>query len=126
MAIANPYGNTLDNVVFTATKEELTLLLYEGAIKFCNQAIIAIEKKEIEKAHRLIVRVQDIIQEFQITLNRKYEIAEELDEIYKYLNSRLMAANLGKDIEILNEVLELLRGFRDTWKEAMKIAISVQ
>jgi flagellar protein FliS len=122
MAVANPYNRMLETKVMTATKEELTLMLYDGALKFCNQAIIAIEKKEPSKAHSLIVRVEDIIREFQITLNRDYDISAQLDTLYDYIYRRLVDANVQKSIDILSEVRDLIRDFRDMWKEAMTLA----
>ena len=122
MPVANPYEKMIDNVVMTASKEELTLMLYEGAIKFCNQAIQAIGKKDLSKAHELIIRVEDIIREFQITLDRQYEIAKYFDAMYDYMYRRLVDANFEKDASIVEEVRDLIREFRDTWKEAMKVS----
>ena len=114
------YGAYANNRIMTATPADLTLMLYEGAIKFCNIAIAAIEDKETEKAHNNIIKVQKIIEEFQITLDRKYEVAKDFDEVYSYLARRLREANLKKDKEILEEVLTHLRTMRDTWKEVMR------
>ncbi|MDR2183093.1 MAG: flagellar export chaperone FliS [Clostridiales bacterium] len=118
----NPYDKYRSNTVFTATKEELTLMLYDGALKFCNQAIVALENKNFSRANDLILKVEDIVREFQVTLDMKYDISEQLNLIYDYLYSRLVAANLGKDVEVLKEVRDHLRSLRDTWKEAMKLA----
>ena len=115
------YAAYANNKINTASPAELTLMLYEGAIKFCNIAIVAIENKEIEKAHHNIVKVQNIIQEFQATLNHKYATAKDFDEVYTYLLRRLMEANIKKDKEILEEVLKHLRTMRDTWKEVMRL-----
>jgi len=120
--LKNPYSNYSNNKIFTASKEELTLMLYEGALKFANQAIIALENKDMEKTNTLIVRVQDIIREFQITLNRSYPISEKLYNLYDYLYRRLIEGNMKKDKEILSEVRDFLRDFRDLWKEAMVLA----
>ncbi|MCL1935326.1 MAG: flagellar export chaperone FliS [Defluviitaleaceae bacterium] len=122
MLLKNPYSNYSNNKIFTASKEELTLMLYEGALKFANQAIIALENKDMEKTNTLIVRVQDIIREFQITLNRSYPISEKLYNLYDYLYRRLIEGNMKKDKEILSEVRDFLRDFRDLWKEAMVLA----
>lgn len=124
MSMKNPYdrGKYLNNIVFTATKEELTLMLYEGAIKFCNQAIIALENKDLEKAHELIIKAENIIMEFRITLKPEYEVSKYFDAMYTYMYGRLVEANVKKDAEILKEVRDLLRDFRDTWKEAMIIS----
>ena len=104
----------------TASPAELTLMLYDGAIKFCNIAIRAIEEKDIEKAHNNIVKVENIIDEFRATLNHKYPVAKEFDNVYAYLSRRLLEANMKKDKDILEEVLKHLRTMRDTWKEVMK------
>lgn len=106
--------------ILTASPAELTLLLYDGAIKFCNLAIVAIEKKDIPAAHTNIVRVEKIIEEFRSTLNRDYPVAEDFDRVYCYLLKRLQDANVKKDIDIINEILEHLRSMRDTWKQVMQ------
>lgn len=116
----NPYDVYKNNSVFTASKEELTLMLYDGALRFCNKAEIYLEKKEYDKASEMLMKVQAIIQEFQLTLNRKYEISGQLATLYDYLYNRTMEANTKKDLEILAEVREHLRSLRDTWKQAMK------
>lgn len=116
----NPYAAYGNNKILTATPAQLTLMLYEGAIKFVNIAIVAVEKKEIEKAHENIMKTENIIMEFQSTLDHKYEVAKDFDAVYSYLLRRLKEANLKKDKEILEEVLEHLRTMRDTWKEVME------
>ena len=118
----NAYSQYANNRILTASPAELTLMLYEGAIKFCNIAIMAIENKDIEKAHTNIMKAQRIIEEFQLTLDFKYEIANDFNNVYNYLMQRLREANLTKDKEILEEVNTHLRVMRDTWKEGMKLA----
>lgn len=118
------YAAYANNKVATASPAELTLMLYEGAIKFCNIAIMGIEEKDIEKAHINIMKVQRIIEEFQGSLDYKYETAKDFNEVYTYLMRRLREANIKKDKEILEEVLTHLRTMRDTWKEVMRLAKS--
>lgn len=108
--------------ILTASPAELTLMLYEGAIKFANIAVMAIEKGDIEKAHNNIRKVERIIEEFQATLNHKYPVAKDFDEVYKYLQQKLLEANIKKDKEIMEEVLRHLRTMRDTWKDVMRLA----
>lgn len=110
------------NKVLTASPAELTLLLYEGAIKFCNIAAVAIEKNDMQKAHNNIVKAEHIIEEFQATLNHKYPVAEDFDKLYRYIYGLLVEANIKKDKDILEKAIEELRGMRDTWKEVMKNA----
>lgn len=122
MAVQNPYAKYNDSKVLTATPAELTLMLYEGAIKFCNIAIMGIEQGDIQKAHTNIVKVQRIVDEFRATLDMKYPVAKDFDRVYVYLQRRLIDANLTKDKEIVEEIATHLRSMRDTWKEVMRIA----
>lgn len=119
MAINQAYAQYNRNKILTASPAELTLLLYEGAIKFCNIAIIGLEQNDIEKVHVNIKKAEDIIVEFQSTLNRKYPVAEDFDRIYRYIYDLLVEANIKKDKAVLERALEELRGMRDTWKEVM-------
>lgn len=120
MALPNAYGQYNNSKILTATPAELTLMLYEGAIKFCNIAISAVENKEIEKAHIHIQKVERIIDYFRQTLDMSYPVAEHFERVYAYLSRRLVEANVKKDKEILEEVNGHLRSMRDTWKEVMK------
>lgn len=115
------YAAYANSKIVTASPAELTLMLYEGAIKFCNIAIVAIEKKDIEKAHTNIMKTERIIEEFKITLDHKYPVAQDFENVYNYLLQRLAEANIKKDAEILEEVLTHLRTMRDTWKEVMRL-----
>lgn len=117
----NQYAQYNNSKVLTASPAELTLMLYEGAIKFGNIAIMAMEKKDVPKAHTNIVKVQKIINEFRSTLDMKYEVSQDFDRVYVYLLQRLLEANVKKDPEILEEVNTHLRSMRDTWKKVMEI-----
>lgn len=119
---ASGYDTYQRNKILTASPAELTLMLYEGAIKFLNMAIMGIEKGDIEKAHVNIMKTQRIVEEFRATLNFKYPVAKEFDNVYEYVLRRLVEANIKKDTEILEECLAHMRTMRDTWKEVMKSA----
>ena len=83
------------NAILTAAPAELTLMLYDGAIKFCNIAIIGIEKKDMEKAHVNLKKAQDIITELRVTLDQKYQVWEDFDRVYDYIYRRLVEANMS-------------------------------
>lgn len=121
MAVNNPYAAYNNNKVLTASPAELTLMLYEAAIKFTNIAIMAIEKKDIQKAHTNIMKTERVIEELMASLNHKYEVAKDFDRVYDYIMWRLRNANMKKDPEILEDVLVQLRTMRDAWKEVMRI-----
>ncbi|EOS75974.1 flagellar protein FliS [Lachnospiraceae bacterium 10-1] len=121
MALPNAFAQYNNNKIMTASPAELTLMLYEGAIKFCNIAIDAAEQKNVMKAHSNIVKVENIIAYLRNTLDMQYAVAKEYDRMYDYLQRRLFQANMKKDVEILKEVNTHLRSIRDTWKEVMRI-----
>lgn len=122
MVTSNAYDTYKQNSILTASPEELTLMLYNGLIKFIMIARKAIEEKDIPKAHESIIRAQDIVNEFKASLNMQYEISHNLNMLYDYFLDRLLEANIRKDTAILDEVLRFVRELRDTWAQAMKIA----
>lgn len=109
------------NAVQTASPAKLTLMLYDGAVKFTNIAIEAIEAGDNEKAHNNIVKAQNIIVEFRSTLDMKYPVAKDFDVVYDYIYRRLVEANMKKDKDILVEALKHIKTMRDTWREVMKL-----
>ena len=116
----NPYAQYQNSKILTASPAELTLMLYDEAIKFGNIAITAMQEKDIQKAHINIIKVQRIITEFRSSLDRNYPVAQDFDNIYVYLLQRLLQANVKKDPEIMEEVIGHLRTLRETWVEVMK------
>ncbi|HYE10829.1 MAG TPA: flagellar export chaperone FliS [Patescibacteria group bacterium] len=120
------YQQYQNSMVNTASPQELTLMLYNGLIKFLNLSIQGIEEKEIEKANNSITRAQDIIIEFMSTLDMNYEVSSGLLSLYDYMNNRLIEANIKKDKAIVEEVLGLAEDLRDTWAQAMKLAKQTQ
>jgi flagellar protein FliS len=103
-----------ENSITTARPEELILMLYNGLIRFILQAQKAIDDRNIPSAHENIIKAENIVRELQITLDKKYEIAESLMQIYEFMFRRLVAGNLQKSRSILDEVLGLAVQFRDT------------
>ncbi|MCR4617411.1 MAG: flagellar export chaperone FliS [Lachnospiraceae bacterium] len=120
MPLPQAYAQYKNSKVLTASPAELTLMLYEGAIKFCNIAVDAIHGENIQKAHENIMKAQKIIDYLRQTLDMKYPVAQDFENIYVYLSQRLVEANLHKDSEILEEILTHLRSVRDNWKEVMR------
>ena len=108
------------NAIMTASKAELTLMLYDGAIKFCNIALSGFEKKEYEKINTNLKKAQAIITEFRATLDCKYPVWEDFERVYDYIYRCLIDANIHKDEEKLQEALKYIREMRDTWKEVMR------
>lgn len=118
--VSNPYAQYQNSKILTASPAELTLMLYDGAIKFGNIAIASMKNGEVQRAHDNIVRVERIIEEFRSTLDHNYEVAKEFDKVYVYLLERLLICNAKKDPEIMEEIVGHLRSMRDTWTEVMR------
>ena len=124
MPLPNAYAQYNTSKILTASPAELTLMLYDGAIKFGNIAISRIEANDIQGAHTNIVKVEKIIDYFRETLDMKYPVAQDFERVYVYLSQRIVLANVKKDKEIVEEVVGHLRSMRDTWKEVMQKAKS--
>lgn len=120
MITKNPYAQYNNSKILTASKPELTLMLYEGAIKYGNLAIAAEEKRDIQKAYDNIGRVRRIIEELDNTLDTKYPVAKDFERVYDYLLHRLVDANVSKDPEDMKEILGHIRSMRDNWKAVME------
>lgn len=121
MAINNPYAAYQQNSVTTASPGEVTLMLYNGCLKFIKQATLAIEDKNIQDKNTNIQKAQKIITELMITLNMDIEVSQNMAVMYEYINHRLTEANVKNDASILKEVEGLVVEFRDTWKEVIQI-----
>lgn len=112
--------------IMTASPEQLTLMLYNGAIRFTGEAMIALDEGNLEKAHTANMRAQDIIREFMCTLKMEMEVSKGFYALYDYIEFRLIQANIKKDKSMLEEAKGLLTDMRDTWAEAMKVARTEQ
>jgi flagellar protein FliS len=126
MAINNPYQIYQQNAVQTASPERLLLMLYDGAIRFMNQAKAYLEKGELQQVHNNLIKAQDIIRELMVTLNMDYEISHQLLPLYDYYLRRLIEANLKKQAEPIDEVLAFMTDLRQTWEQAIRLVKSGQ
>ncbi|MBE6094626.1 MAG: flagellar export chaperone FliS [Schwartzia sp.] len=108
--------------VLTATPEALTLMLYNGALRFMTEGREAIEKKDYEEANNSLQKAQNIITEFRVTLNMEYEISHQLLPLYNYVYDRLVEANMKSDLAQLDEAKNIITELRDAWAQAMKKA----
>ena len=115
--MANAYKN---QQIMTSSPEQLTLLLYNGALRFLTESILAMEQGDLQKSYNSNMRVQDIVREFSRTLDMKYELSKSWAQLYEYTEHCLIQGNIKKDVGQLNEAKSVLQELRDTWVEAMK------
>ena len=117
----NPYQKYTETSINTASKEEITLMLYEGCIKFMNLARIGIEEKNIQKANENLIKAQNIVTELDITLNMDIPISKNFHQLYDFVLSRLIDANIKKDVAFIDDANLVMVDLRDGWKEAMPL-----
>lgn len=106
--------------VLTASPQTLTLMLYNGAIKFINEGINFIKVKDVSKSNKSLIKAEKIMVEFMSTLDMKYDIAKQLYPIYDYIYRTIISGNLKNDMDKLEEAKNLLIDLRNTWSQAMK------
>lgn len=120
---SNGYNVYKNNSVNYASKEQLLLMLTEGAVKFCKIARQAMVDKDVKKAHDSLVRTQDIFSELMISLDQSAgEWAVQLYRVYAFIKEKLVEANMKKNLDIIDEILPLVEDINETWKEAYKRA----
>lgn len=121
MAMNNPYQSYKQNSVNTASPGELTLMLYNGCLKFITLAKKAINERDVEAKNTNLIKAQNIIHELMVTLNMDYKVSKELMTMYDYLHRRLVEANVKSELAIIEEVEGFVTELRDTWKEAIQL-----
>ena len=117
----NPYQSYQQNSVNTASPGELTLMLYNGCLKFITLAKKAIKAGNVADKNTNLIKAQNIIHEFMVTLNMDIKVSEELMVMYDYIHRRLVEANVKTDETILEEVEGLVTELRDTWKQVIQL-----
>ncbi|WEG16557.1 flagellar export chaperone FliS [Alkalihalophilus pseudofirmus] len=121
MAINNPQQAYQQNKAVTSSPGELTLMLYNGCLKFINLSRNAIEANNVQLRHENLVKAQNIIRELMVTLKTDNELGKSMLAVYDFILSRLVEANTENSVEKLTEAEALVKDFRDTWKEALQI-----
>lgn len=124
-AYSNAYNTYKNNSVNYASKEQLLLMLLDGAVKYAKIGRQAIIDNDIQRKHDNIMRTQDIFYELMISLDRNAggEWGDNLYAVYEFINQRLMEANMKKDVKIMDEIIPLIEEVRDLWNEAYKLSV---
>ncbi len=113
MAMNNPYQSYQQNSVNTASPGELTLMLYNGCLKFIMLGKKAIEAGNIEVKNTNIIKAQTIIRELMVTLNMDADVSKDMMSLYDFMNRRLIEANMKNDVSALEEVEGLVTEFAE-------------
>lgn len=115
--MAKPFETYQTNAVKTASGAQLTMMLYNGCIKFIKHGIKAAEEQNFESKNKNIQKAQNIIQELMLTLDQSMDISKEMLSMYEYIHHQLQNGNIKNDLTSLQEALEYVIDFRDAWKE---------
>ena len=108
--------------IMNAPPEQLTLMLYNGCLRFIEDGITAVNERNFEEANTMLQKAQRIISEFRLTLNMDYEISHQLLPLYNYVYDRLVEGNIRSDTEPLDIAREIMTELRDAWVGAMRKA----
>ncbi|TYR80331.1 flagellar export chaperone FliS [Priestia megaterium] len=121
MMAANPYQAYQQGAVQTASPGELTLMLYNGCIKFIKLGRAAMQERNIEVKNTNLIKAQKIIQELMVTLDTQVQVSQQMMVMYDYMNRRLIEANTTNNVSILDEVEAYVVEFRDAWKQVIQV-----
>lgn len=122
------YGNNALNVyknnsVNYASKEQLLLMLVDGAVKFSKMARQALEEKNISESHKNLVKAQNIFTELMISLDQNAgEWASQMYKVYDFIKTRLFEINIKKDVAMMDELMPVIEDVRNTWHEAYEVS----
>ena len=115
---SNGYNVYKNNSINYASKDQLLLMIVDGAVKFSKRAELAIQEKDIMKAHQNLIKTQDIFTELMVSLDKNSgEWAEQLYKVYQFIHDKLVEVNLKKDIKVLQEIIPLIEDVRNLWYE---------
>ena len=120
MNTANPYNIYKQNSVNMASGQQLLLMLLDGAVKYTKVARLSILNKDMPRAHKELVRVQDIFLELMITMDKNTEYMQDMYNLYDFIKNQLSEANIKKDVKIIENTLPLIEEVRDLWYEVNK------
>jgi len=115
----NAQNQYLHAQVQTASPGELTLMLYNGCLRFIKQGLDALKSKDISGKHHYFLKAQDIIEELQSTLDMQYDVSKSLYQLYEFIGEQLRKANVMLDEMAALESIKLVTELRDTWIEAL-------
>jgi len=118
---SNGYNVYKNNSVNYASKDQLLLMLLDGAVKFAKIAELALNENDVKKTHENLIKTQNIFIELIASLDTGAgEWAEQLSRVYRFINEKLVETNMKKDVKILQEIIPLIQDIRDIWYEAQR------
>jgi flagellar secretion chaperone FliS len=121
MAVSTMQSAYKQNALNTASPGELTLMLYNGCLKFIHQADKAMVEQDVERRNMYLTKAQNIIRELMVTLKAEDEVGKNMYRMYEFILSKLIDANVKNDQQALKDAEGFVVEFRDTWKQVIQI-----
>ena len=111
-------GNYNEENINTATPMQLIVILYDAAIRSCEDARSYMESNDISGLNQAIDKCNAIISELQASLNLKEggEIASSLNNLYDYMKANLLRAGAERNPNLIAEVFRLLENLSSAWR----------
>jgi len=115
---SNPYDAYKNTQIKTASREQILLMLYEGAINNMKQGREALRKEQNQIAHDELLQAQDIVTELMASLDMDIggDIAEDLYSLYDFILHNLVQANVEKDPGRIDDALDVMTDLNDAWQ----------
>jgi len=104
-----------------ASPVELTIALYDGIVRFMNEAIEAVEQNDADRRRTAVKRAMDIVMHLQVTLDRKRggTPAKALTEFYTAIFALMLQGSQANSRQKFEQVIANVRNVRDAWKQAL-------
>lgn len=125
--MVNPYNKYIKqyqtNNITTATPEKLMIMLLDGAVQFLQKAKVAIEQKQFQERSTNLESARKIIRELMrtIDLENGNDVAHQLFRLYNKMAMKLIKANVSKNINLVQEVIDDLVNIRWGFQKAIEI-----
>jgi flagellar protein FliS len=122
MPTPNPYSKYPDVRFSTINKGNLVVMLYEGAIRFLEEAKNRMRVRDFAGKGMYIDRAFGAINELRGSLNFEAheKLADSLNQLYFFMTKQISKASLSNDSKHLEIVIELLKGLKEAWEQAVK------
>ncbi len=122
----NPFEQYKRTSVNTMTKGELLILLFDEAVKKLNQGKLLIEHKDYENANIILEKVRNIFNYLIATLDDKYQISQDLADMYLFFNKEIIKSASMKTTKPIDDILPIIKDLRNTWMEADAIGRKIK
>lgn len=111
--------------VTTATPAQLLVMLYDRLVKDLDAAERGLGARDIQASHGALIHAQDIVHELNATLDVSvWAEGESLKRLYDWVIEQLVAANMNKDVQYVNNAREVIEPLREAWQQVVASGVN--